>query len=643
MKKQKEVTKWSVDSFLENNRIDLLEITPSHLSQIISIQPNDRKIQLLSDERIKNYYKDILLNSNISYDLYENLFLDIDIFYMREIFDYDFIQKFFSRNTGHEYKLLVSFFQTTKQPNLMMEFILNRSDIFNHFKKEFTNFYSVASSLDYHHLKLLIDRIVRTNSYDCFSMLPISIEYEEQLLKEEFPVETLLWLIERMSIEAISDFFENNARAELVIPYFEHNQINKYMGSGVKFGNKIIRNKDFFELLKCESLITFRERINYIEDHCDNPHFIEEQRVKYYEYLLNCYNPETGLFLIYEEILNHPNIAYEKLKENKDEYIISTEIMHLCRGDKNQYLNITSQKLSEIIIDALFQDNIYNTWINIKELLRFESHLSKKEKTLDKEKLDFYNLILNIDSYPNNKKIELYHKLKDKKIHLMFYEDLRKSKDLAYKKIKESLINPIAHKEFINQEETDKYHVPVYDLRNTEFYMLVRTIGGVFAENSARMAGSSYSLISHNNTDVFDLTYNRVIYGYNSFDIDKVLHMFEFDSFSTSHISSMGTTENITNRPNRIATKEEIADSPGYSEIVLKNKHNFYQFDEMKPDFIVVIDKVDDRSLYVSSLLEIPIVIIPQTKINKNVNYLTDHTEGYTQGSLYESERIGKR
>lgn len=640
---QKNKKEWTLDEFLKSNYIDLNTVNPGTLAKIINFQPSLEKNKILSEPIIKKYFKNIILTEKISYDLYEEIFQNIDILDMIELLDYEFIDKFFAKKTGEEYKFLVCLFHSTKNPNKMLEIIIDKKYLYQQFKKEFTKFYSIVSYLDCEHIKLLIDEIIKNNDYEYFPTIAIPHQYEKQLIKEEYPVYGLIWLVEKMSIETISEFFQSDKRAELVLPYLKNNQINKYIGSGVQFGNQIIRNKNFFEILKCESIMTFRERINYIEDYCDNPNFIEEKRKAYYEEIINSYNKESGLFLIYDEILRHPNLPYDKIKGNKDPYIAPNGIIQICGNDKDKYLKETSMKLSEIIIDALFQDNIYNTWINIKELLRFENQLSKKEKTLSTEKISFYNFILDIDSYSNDKKIKLYHELKNKNIHLMFYEDLRKSKDLAYQKIKDNLINPTKHPELINKSETEKYQVDIYDLRNKEFYMLVRTLIGTYRQNGAKGAGSSYSLISNNNTDVFDLTYNRIIYGYNSFSIDKVLHMFEFDSFSSNHIDSIRTTKNITNRPNRISTKEEIANSPGYSEIVLKNNKIDNGFDEIKPDFIVVIEEINKLSLEISKTLNIPIVIIPKTQINKNVNYLTDHTEGYAQGSLYELERMHKR
>ena len=37
-----------------------------------------------------------------------------------------------------------------------------------------------------------------------------------------------------------------------------------------------------------------------------------------------------------------------------------------------------------MVVDALFCDNIYNVWLNIKEMLRYNSKLDAEDKVLDK-------------------------------------------------------------------------------------------------------------------------------------------------------------------------------------------------------------------------------------------------------------------
>ena len=94
----------------------------------------------------------------------------------------------------------------------------------------------------------------------------------------------------------------------------------------------------------------------------------------------------------------------------------------------NEYIKLTSLKLSEIIIDSLFQENIYNVWFNIREMFRFNNNI----QVLSENKEDFYTTILNFDTLSNKDKIKFYNTYRNKNINLMFYEDLRSVKDKSY-------------------------------------------------------------------------------------------------------------------------------------------------------------------------------------------------------------------
>ena len=83
--------------------------------------------------------------------------------------------------------------------------------------------------------------------------------------------------------------------------------------------------------------------------------------------------------------------------------------------------NITSLKLSEVIVDALFCDNIYNVWLNIREMLRYNNSMSSSDRIINGERVSFYELIFDFDNVSSDDKIELFNKFKDKSINFMFY------------------------------------------------------------------------------------------------------------------------------------------------------------------------------------------------------------------------------
>ena len=88
---------------------------------------------------------------------------------------------------------------------------------------------------------------------------------------------------------------------------------------------------------------------------------------------------------------------------------------------KKELKGEVNRKISEVVVDALFCDNIYNVWLNIKEMLRYNSKLDDEDKVLDNNKIEFYQMILNFDKVSCEDKIDLFNKLYDKNISFSFY------------------------------------------------------------------------------------------------------------------------------------------------------------------------------------------------------------------------------
>ena len=639
---KEEEENWNVDYFLQSNYINLENISIRKLSYKLSYLAKAKKQLVLKDIRIQNYFKEALLKGKNNWQSCNEIFENIDFIDLKDIFDEEFISKLFIKTEANQdYKLLASAFMKSKDINEVITIIINNDYLFNVFKQRYQYIYS-AVDLDNEHLYLLIKKISDTNTFSFFNSMYIYEENAKFIINQDYSIQTLMWLIDKMPNNIIEEFYLNDNRAELTLPYLKN--IDSYLEKGIKFGNKVIKNPNFFELLKSDSLMDFRKRINDIEDNCDDPNFIEEKRKRYYDELINSYNQETNLFKIYEQRLNNPDLELEQLPPPIDSYIMNPIVQYECFLDKEKYIEQTNLKLSEIIVDALFQDNIYNVWINIKELLHYDNYLETFEKIITKENLEFYKLILEIDKCPCNEKIKLYHSLKDNNINLLFYEDIRKTKNIAYQKIKDKIISPTTYLEYENKEETNKNGVVTYDFRNKDFYMLIRTLNDTYKENKTLRSGSSYSIISNDNTSIFGNYEDKIIYGYNSFDIDKIEHMFESDSFSSSFSRQRGNTINSTFYPNRLATIEEIANSGGYSEVILKNeKHKNNKYQETKPDFIVAIDKVDERIIEASQKLNLPIVIIDQKNNGKGIKFSQDITQTYVEGSFLEEQRINRR
>lgn len=413
----------------------------------------------------------------------------------------------------------------------------------------------------------------------------------------------------------------------------------------LEFLNKdknIVYQDNFFEMIKETSLLEFRKNVNIIQSY--NPSLFLEMKIdKYYDEILSTFNCSSGLFLVYEKLLkcfreNNYSVLNDYSNYN---YLVDKEMLlkldsfrFYSDGEKRAYdelLEVTNQKISEIFVDGLFGDTIYNVWLNIKEMLNFYERLNDYDKFLVHDRLDFYYSILTIDKIKPSEKIKMYQELKNKNIALNFYSDLRKIKDMAYSRIKDNLF------------DMGKSSKLIYELNGEDFYMLVRCSKKY--SNNCGVRRYCYSLISNRNMEVFDK--NRFIYGYKNIPLDYILHVFENDAYSSN--GGINSNYFYIKCVNRIRDIEVITNSKGYSEIQIVNKRvDNDSYDVIKPDYLVVFDNICDKHIEEATRLGIPIVKINTNYyINKSNNFSKVPYEklfdDYTDGNYSENRRILRR
>lgn len=421
----------------------------------------------------------------------------------------------------------------------------------------------------------------------------------------------------------------------------------------------IIYQDSFFEQLKCTSLLDFRRNINMVQDKC--PSLLLEEKVdKYYEELLNEYDDNSKLFMVYNKALEcfkSGNFSFLQDYREFNYFIDPKMLIRLndYHGDgwKRAYdylAKSTSQKISEIVVDGLFKDTIYNVWINIREILRYHDSLSDNEKMISKDRLDLYRTILDIDKINNKDKIKLYHELKDKRIALTFYEDWSLLKKHSYEKLKNSLFKVTTNEKLLNEEESKKYKVPVYELNGEDFYMLISCRDSY--SDTSRIRRHCYSLISGYNMEVY--ARNKYIYGYTDFDIGNIMHVFETDAYSDCDFRSNSFT---TRYVNRIMKPNQISDSTNYSEIQIANKwlESLNKYATIKPSYLIAFDRINERYAKEAERLNIPIVKINTSKYLNKIKECYDKkidlgfkayeiiNDDYTKNSYLEEERKMRR
>lgn len=632
------------------NNMDSLSL----VNNMAFLSTSERK-SVLNNSSVLNKLRSELLKDCNKGDIYRNFreilnILDLDDIF--KIFDYNIINNFYKEltisdfpnykndyNNGNyevlgiiskkisdsvnrkknEYKLFVCLFE--KNPDKVMEWILSDNNLFREVMFLSDDMYSIFASLSYDVIVRIIYKLEEINfikeNIGCNFISCLDSDNQKKLLDEAFNDDTLIKIISYFRKDVVSYFFEYDRRS--IYLYKKIPGIRGLIRSGVKFNREILIRDDFFDLLKETDFAEFRNNINSIERHND-PMIIEKKLNKYYDELIDQYDYNIGMFKEYINILNNPSI----LNNFNDTFIFDTNVRMLFINyrlrDENGYTftnrdkliqelkEETSKKLSEIVVDALFADNIYNVWLNIKEMLRYNNNLDIEHRVIDSERSSFYEMILNFDNISSEDKINLFNKLRDKNISTIFYDDLRRIKDYAYDKIKEDMIDLSKYNDKINKEYSDKYGFNVYDLRDCEYTMLVRTLGSRYKEETINTR-DCYSIISNENSNVYGD--GSIVYGYYSFDNDNIIHMLEQDSFSSNSYDN----ENVTKYVNRIMTSKEIVNgSSWYSEIDIANSPNGTgKYKTMRPDFVISYDKIRDIDVEEAKRLNIPIVVIKKT------------------------------
>ena len=388
--------------------------------------------------------------------------------------------------------------------------------------------------------------------------------------------------------------------------------INKLLQYNLLIPNSILNDDNFPCYLiksvinKTESLIDIRSYLYKFQS--INIEFYEKLLLEYKKYInsiLNSYDYNTQIFNFY-------------FNSSSDNYLLPKYLQEkLKNSDEKQKITIlkeeTSFKLSEIIVDSIFEDNIYNVKLNLNEIIRYTSDINVN--LISPEHLNFYKIILNIDSLSNEEKINLYNNFKDKNIISMLYDDLKILKEYSYSIIKNSLTSFNSESKLKNPTLSEKCGVDIYSLNGEPFYMLVKSMNPIsnndnnnyinLEEDNFSVERGCYSLIGSDNIDVFN---KKFVYGFYNFNIQNIISVFETDCFSQESDEPILNQNYGTTAVNRLMTPSQIVNGldlnkqTRYSEIQILGK--------LKPDFIVVFDSINETALSESKALNIPIVVI---------------------------------
>ena len=614
---------------LEEKHINEQDIINDIITNIDTIMPQEiinkgtilspsNKANLLTNPLIKEKLTPYILEQYVNDTSLKKLKQKLTVSEIMSLLDLQSINEFYNKcifeykNSFEKYKIFSYLCTNKKESITLVNYLLTNNELFLEFIINITFYKDVFNYIDTELILKIILKLYSLNNekYLYFFVTYLNVDTQKELIDANLDDNLLVNITGYLKPESIKYLFFSDKRINYLFPKIN---IMELIKNDTIFPNEILNNKKFFNMLKTNSLVIFRKTINNLEKN-NLPEPIENHINKYYEELINSYNEEYDMFNDYVYIINLIHRLNKTVNFNS--YILDREasiIYNNYLNNKelniiNEYKKLTSLKLSEIIIDYLFQDNIYNVWFNIKEMFRFND----KFHLLDLNKEEFYTTILNFDELSNKDKIKFYHTYKNENINLMFYEDLRNTKDKSYEFINNQLFNYNNYN--INLKLSLKYKTNIYDLRDQEFFMLVR--GEKCHQETTSSLRNCYSIISNENTSVFG-SGTITIYGYNNIDVDRVLHVYESDSYSLD-LNEKKVISRI--KVNRIMTPKELCNgSSWYSEIQIINQKDANGFYAAKrPDYIVAINYINQEDVYESKRLNIPIVLIKKQLLEKN-------------------------
>lgn len=516
------------------------------------------------------------------------------------------------RNLNSSYRYIVTLSNYCDSKEIINK-VASDEKYCDYFLKNIDNCYFLLEKANYDDVRKIIGNVESNKeNYKNLNYFYRGIDNEskEKLLKEDLSYDLVKEIISSSNKKIQQSFISNDPRALTMCKDFN---VLKMAEDGIQFPTDIMKQDYFFEKLKADNFVDFRRNINrlYRNNYSD---IIQRKVDKYRENIINSYDKAKEIFKQYDF---QTQDQIDKLYDNNKDYILDSEtkfniVSNLKDKEKlNQYLKKrTSEKLSEVIIDSLFNDTKNNVSLNINEMLKYNDYLSENKKVLDGDKSDFYSIIKNLDNISNDKKIEMYENLKEKNVMASFYNDISKLREISYQEISDSLFKTENNIDSFSIEESEEINVEVYDLSKKSYYLLVRVLSREYHEGT-NSSQSSYSLISDKNLSVFENATNSLIYVYDKIDPKRIINVYQGDSYTVDD------KNNLTNRVNRIATPKEIVESnSSFSEINIANEKNKdyngtdenYKYKEMKPTGVLCIGKITKRQVDECKRLNIPLL-----------------------------------
>lgn len=335
---------------------------------------------------------------------------------------------------------------------------------------------------------------------------------------------------------------------------------------------------------------------------------------------------------VYGNILNGKAWNY-LLESNNYQYVFAIQSAIENDEDVLSVLKILSEKeMLECTVDYAFEDFSYDVLSNIKLVIDFNNSLDVP--IISDDRLELYNNLLNYQDLSISDRKQLFTNLSSIKNNIeLFYDDVRLCKDGCYEMLNKSISNKSSANECLSEELSIKYNLPVYELSGEDFFSLITVTSYDRDDKSIDFiktfsSTASMSFISNNHIGTFRDPLENVILGFSDFDIDKVAHLYETDSY-TSH--EFGSHER-----SKIYTPNDLIDRTySYNELLYLNR--VYDKDTtLKPSYIMCFDEIKPGDIVASQLNgNIPLVLLHSNFYKFNGNHVSDVPKLIEKDTIY--------
>lgn len=402
------------------------------------------------------------------------------------------------------------------------------------------------------------------------------------------------------------------------------NTIDNALKEGLKLPPGFLRDKLFIEkYLQIDDINEYRTKINNLKNHNSAiANYIEEKRKLFYKKQIYNFNKTTNLIPKYQEV-------YDSIEEISDLFTpefhnkfpsLSKNLLFIKSKDEllSALQEFSSKQLFEMTVDTFYEEIGFDFIKAVREIVEYAK--SDNTKAISSDRYTIYQTFDTYGKLTIEDKIKFFNYLENKDNEIAnFYDDFKNCHDESMIMANNSLFKTLKNNELKNVKLSQDKGVDIYELDGEPFKMIVtatRNRRDVLYKNHThyKLETSSLSMIGDKNVYVFNDPNEYIILGFDEININRVMHVYEADSFTTSTYSS--------HYHGKLFTPDELLKNTHfYNEILYSNiDQNSKEVLPLTPSYVIAYKEVKLGDLSYAKLNNIPIVLLHPKKYAKNTN-----------------------